>query len=135
MERRLEADLGVAEEPRDVAGDIPLHVRVDPEPHTTTASSPNVRMPNQSSAPEKPRFSESTSSAASSASGTSSGSALREPRLGHHEQAREDDDREHARHDDARLAQAAVEAAPAHPERATAASGSDGHANQSRLRR
>ena len=44
-------------------------------PQTSAATSPKVSMPNQSSAPENPRFSVSTSSEASSASGTSSGSA------------------------------------------------------------
>ena len=41
--------------------------------HSTIAASPNVRMPNQSSAAEWPRFSESTSCAARIASGAAMG--------------------------------------------------------------
>jgi hypothetical protein len=46
-------------------------------------------MPNQSRNAEKPRFSESTSSAPMSASGTSSGSALMTLRLRRDDQVRE----------------------------------------------
>src|SRR6185437_2517541 len=58
-----------------IAGDMPLRRASTQTPQTRIASRPNVRMPNQSSAAEKPRASESTSSDASSAHGTSSGSA------------------------------------------------------------
>jgi hypothetical protein len=58
-----------------IRGDIPFTYESIQIPHATSATRPNVRMPNQSSAPENPRFSESTSSAASNAKGTSSGIA------------------------------------------------------------
>ena len=73
-------------------------------------------MPNQSSAPEKPRFSESTSSAASSAKRNEQRQRVGEARVGHHEQVGEDHERQHARDHDARRAQAPVEAAPAQPQ-------------------
>ena len=50
-----------------IAGDMPFRRASIQMPQTTSASSPNVRMPNQSSEAEKPRLSESTSSDASSA--------------------------------------------------------------------